>query len=121
MNRSQLRIRRAKRTALGRLLCRLVGEETGAVAMEYVVIALLIAAAVVGLVMVFGSRIANMFYQAGAATTQTEDSMESFAGEVESSRSTDQGRLEKQKGYGDTIRGTSSGGNGGESAGSGGE
>ena len=36
------RIERAKRTWFGRMVCRLLGEERGAVAMEYVVIALLV-------------------------------------------------------------------------------
>lgn len=57
---SSYAIARAKRTAFGRLLCRLAGDEKGAVAMEYIVIALLVAAAVVGLVMVFSGNLRNM-------------------------------------------------------------
>ncbi|MCR4573906.1 MAG: hypothetical protein K5787_09080 [Lentisphaeria bacterium] len=61
----QVWLERAKRNAFGRFLCRVLGDDKGAVAMEYVVIALLVAAAVVGLVMVFGKNIAQMF---GATT-----------------------------------------------------
>ncbi|MBP5672759.1 MAG: hypothetical protein J6X49_10235 [Victivallales bacterium] len=61
----QVWLERAKRNAFGRILCRVLGDDKGAVAMEYVVIALLVAAAVVGLVMVFGRNIAQMF---GATT-----------------------------------------------------
>ena len=65
LNQQELKRKFAKNTKLGRFLCRLLGDERGAVAMEYVVIALLVAAAVVGLVMVFGKNIAQMF---GATT-----------------------------------------------------
>ena len=61
------KIARAKRTRLGRILCRLAGDEAGAVMMEYVVLALLVCAAVVGIVMVFGDSISAMF----TATTKT--------------------------------------------------
>ena len=47
-----------KRTALGRVLSRLVNEEAG-FAMEYIIIVLLVAAAVVGLVMVFSGNLRN--------------------------------------------------------------
>lgn len=65
-NRSQWIIR-AKRTRFGRVLCRLLGDNTGAVMMEYVVLALLICAAVVGVVMIFGDQIAGMFKTASQA------------------------------------------------------
>ena len=48
---------RAKRTALGRFLCRLAGDNAGAVMMEYVVLGVLVVAAVVGLVVAFGDTI----------------------------------------------------------------
>ena len=96
----------AKNTRLGRFLCRLLGEEKGAVAMEYVVIALLVAAAVVGVVMVFGSRIANMFTQSTKATATTETQMETLAKEIEAKRAKDIERVEAQNKTGDTIRGS---------------
>ena len=55
-----LLFQRAKKSLCGRALRRVLGEESGAVAMEYIVIALLVAAAVVGLVMVFGGDLRNM-------------------------------------------------------------
>lgn len=55
-----LLFQRAKKSLCGRALRRVLGEESGAVAMEYIVIALLVAAAVVGLVMVFGGNLRNM-------------------------------------------------------------
>ena len=64
------------KTRLGRALRRLVGEETGAVLMEYVVLAVLMVAAVVGAVIVFGNRIAHRFDEAGIATTGSQTSVE---------------------------------------------
>ncbi|HQC52387.1 MAG TPA: hypothetical protein PLE92_04590 [Lentisphaeria bacterium] len=104
--RTMQRIRFAKRTRLGRFLCRLLGDQCGAVAMEYVVIALLVAAAVVGIVIVFGSRIANMFTQSTKALGTTESGMEQLAGEVKESREKDVQRVEKMSKQGDTIRGS---------------
>ncbi len=51
--------RLAKRTVLGRVLGRLLREEEG-FAMEYIIIVLLVAAAVVALVMVFSGNLRNM-------------------------------------------------------------
>ena len=64
-------------TRMGRLLSRLAGEETGAVMMEYVVLAVLLVAAVVGAVIVFGNRIAHRFDEAGIATTGSQSLVES--------------------------------------------
>ena len=106
MTSMKLKLQRAKRTKLGRFLCTLLGDQCGAVAMEYVVIALLVAAAVVGIVMVFGSRIANMFTQSTKALATEETKMGDLANEVKESRGKDIERVEAQKGHGDTIRGT---------------
>lgn len=57
MKLKKIRITRAKRTAMGRFVCRLLGDECGAVAMEYVVIALLVVAAAVGAAVYFGKTI----------------------------------------------------------------
>ena len=104
--RMSVMIARAKRTRLGRTLCRLFGDECGAVAMEYVIIALLVAAAVVGVVMVFGSRIANMFKQSTEALTTTESGMEELANKVENSRTKDAERVGEANSLGDRIRGS---------------
>lgn len=50
-------IARAKRTAMGRFLCRLAGDNAGAVMMEYVVLGVMVVAAVVAIVMLFGQQI----------------------------------------------------------------
>ena len=49
-----------RNTRMARMLKRLLGEEAGAVAMEYIVIGLLVAAAIVGLIMVFSGNLRNM-------------------------------------------------------------
>ena len=70
-----------KNSRLGRGLVRLLGEEKGAVAMEYIVIALLIGAAVVALVMVFGGNIRNMFAKSNDVMTSTTVDEVKTAGE----------------------------------------
>lgn len=57
MKSSSLKIAKAKQTRIGRLACRLLGDERGAVMMEYVMIAVLVAAAAVAIFMVFGRSI----------------------------------------------------------------
>ena len=65
---------RAKRSALGRVICRLLGDETGAVMMEYVILSVLVAAAVVVAVIYFGRTIMKQFGAAASATSgQTKD------------------------------------------------
>ena len=55
------RIRRidAKRTKIGRFLCRLLGDNAGQAMMEYVVLGVLVVAAVVALVVLFGENIGD--------------------------------------------------------------
>ncbi len=67
-----LLFQRAKKSLCGRVLRRIAGEESGAVAMEYIVIALLVAAAVVGLVMVFGGNLRNMLDKTNQTMVQTD-------------------------------------------------
>jgi len=112
MTSMNLKLRRAKRTRLGRCLCRLLGEERGAVAMEYVVIALLVAAAVVGIVIVFGSRIASMFGGATKALSATETGQAAVAQEQASSREDHTGRANTALETGDTMRGSDGKGSG---------
>lgn len=73
-------VARAKKHLLGRILCRMAGDQKGAVMMEYVIVAVLIAAACVTAVAMFGRTIVGMFStaakgatgdSAGAKTTQT--------------------------------------------------
>jgi Flp pilus assembly pilin Flp len=62
-----------KATRLGRVLRRLAGEEKGAVMMEYVVLAVLLVAAVVAAVIAFSGKIQNQFKAAGEATSGHTD------------------------------------------------
>ena len=55
---------------LAHILKRLLGEEKGAVAMEYIVISLLVAAALVGMVMVFSGNLRNMLGTTNDVMTQ---------------------------------------------------
>lgn len=60
---------RMRRHLLGRVVCRLLGDERGQAMMEYVIIAVLIAAAAVAAVAYFGKDIVAMFNVAGSAAT----------------------------------------------------
>lgn len=76
MKLKKLRITRAKRTATGRFVCRLLGDECGAVAMEYVVIALLVVAAAVGAAVYFGRAISGGMKGAGDMITDVGTKVE---------------------------------------------
>lgn len=84
---------RAKKSLCGRALRRLAGEESGAVAMEYIVIALLVAAAVVGLVMVFGGNLRNMLDKTNQTMVQTDVKGVEAVG---TANRTEQGKLQEQ-------------------------
>lgn len=60
-------IQRIKNSKFGRLLCRIVGEDAGQVMMEYVLVAMLIAAATVAAVAYFGRDTQGMFGTIGRA------------------------------------------------------
>ena len=62
-------VERARKSLVGRAICRLLGEERGAVMMEYVIVAVLIAAAAVAAVSYFGKDIVAMFNVAGDAAS----------------------------------------------------
>lgn len=64
---SKFMIERTKRTLAGRLVCRLFGDQTGAVLMEYVVLGVLLVAAVVGAVVMFGDEIKDALDLMGRA------------------------------------------------------
>ena len=66
-------VERAKKSFVGRIVCRVMGEETGAVMMEYVIVAVLIAAAVAAGAWFFGKDLMNMFGTAGRAATGDDD------------------------------------------------
>ena len=60
-----MKLRNLKSSRIGRMVRRVLGDEKGAVAMEYVILAVLIAAAIVVAVAVFGKTIVGMFDVAG--------------------------------------------------------
>ncbi len=60
------------RERVRKALCRLAGNKNGGVMMEYVILAVLIAAAVVVAVAMFGKTIVNMFDVAAVGTTARE-------------------------------------------------
>ncbi len=70
----QIGLRKWRNSFVGKLLRRLAGEEKGAVMMEYVIVAVLIAAACVVAVAMFGKTIVGMFDTAakGASTDHGE-------------------------------------------------
>lgn len=81
-----LLIARAKRTALGRFLCRLAGDNAGAVMMEYVVLGVMVVAAVVAIVMLFGQQIRVGFdkmLKALRGEPQAASNVENVSGEDE--------------------------------------
>lgn len=80
---SKFAIRRAKETKLGRILCRLAGEENGAVMMEYVIVAVVIAAACALIMAIWGKAI---FGQATGAIKATEGNPHAAEKVVENSR-----------------------------------
>ena len=95
---------RAKRTRFGRMLCRLAGDNAGAVMMEYVVLALLVCAAVVGIVLIFGDSIAGMF-QSTTATLQGDQGISKAAEARSTQQTNNEQNLNRQRDLGNQIRG----------------
>lgn len=88
-------ILRARRTACGRLFCKAFGEKTGAVMMEYVILGLLVAAAVVVAVMFFGKNIKLGFNSMGQAVSgESQDAAKTVK---ESKRTADQGERASER------------------------
>ena len=91
---------------MGRFLRRLLGEEKGAVAMEYIVIALLIGAAVVGLVMVFSGSLRNMLSSTNKTLNSKNTSeVTQAAGDLETGRGTMSGENKTAEDAGNKIGG----------------
>lgn len=61
MKLTSMKIAKAKRTRFGRFLCRVLGDQCGAVMMEYVVLGVLVVAAAVAVTLVFGQQIRDNF------------------------------------------------------------
>ena len=79
----RLRVKRAKNSALGRMFCRLLGDQTGAVMMEYIVLAVLLVAATVGIVVVFGRNMRAQWYTAMMAMIGKTDKAKTNATDVQ--------------------------------------
>lgn len=95
-----------KNSRLARALRRLLGEECGAVAMEYIVIALLVGAAVVALVMVLSGSLRN----AGSSinktvNAKTVDEVQQVSGDLNSQRDSLIGQNTTANEAGDKIGG----------------
>ena len=84
----KIRLARAKRTALGRFLCRLFGDEIGQGLMEWVVLAVLLVAAAVGTVILFGRYMRAEWYTAMLAmmgkTEAAKTNQENLSGSAQS-------------------------------------
>lgn len=85
---SKWNVERAKEYRLGRWLCSLAGDENGAVMMEYVIIAVLIAAACVAAVAMFGGTITGMFDVAAKGATGNATGAAGRRGEVKTEQGT---------------------------------
>lgn len=80
-----------KRNSLrGKIFRCILGDECGAVAMEYIVIALLVATAIVGLVIVFSGSLQSMLAQIIGVTQSTDNTQIQSA---QAKRDTDKGAL----------------------------
>ena len=92
-------VERAKNTFVGRIVCRIMGEEKGAVMMEYVIVAVLIAAAVAVGAWFFGKDILNMFGVGGRAATGQVDEARKLqdAAQTESKRGHEQATTQEKK------------------------
>lgn len=88
------------RERVRKALCRLAGNKSGGVMMEYVILAVLIAAAVVVAVAMFGKTIVGMFDVAGKGATAREQTAKSA---LEETRSTQDADAQKAKQYHDEM------------------
>ncbi len=83
-----------------KMLCRLMGNKNGGVMMEYVILAVLIAAAVVVAVAMFGKTIVGMFDVAGKGATTRHTEAKST---LDSTRSTQDSDADAAKQYHDSM------------------
>jgi len=83
-----------------KMLCRLMGDRAGGVMMEYVILAVLIAAAVVVAVAMFGKTLVGMFDVAGkGATTRHSDAKSA----LEETRGEQDSKAAEAKDYHDSM------------------
>ena len=77
-----------KNTKVGRVVCRLIGEEVGATMMEYVILAVMIAAAVTAAAIYFGNSAKNQMEVAGDAMVGDTKTAENRAEDSRSKQAT---------------------------------
>lgn len=102
MKLTPLKIAKAKQTRLGRMLCRLLGDERGAVMMEYVVLGVLVVAAAVAIVLVFGDQIRDSFHSMILGMQGKKDTLQSH---VEESNQTNIEAAEAAEETGEAVSG----------------
>lgn len=83
------RLNRWKRSWAGKLALRMLGEEKGAVMMEYVIVAVLIAAACVVAVAMFGKTIVGMFDVAAKGATGDHSGSKTTLDQVQQTQTDD--------------------------------
>lgn len=86
---NQITMQRMKKSRIGRVVRRLLGEERGAIMMEYVILAVLIAAAAVVAVAMFGKTIVGMFDSAARGATGDHTGAKSAQDATRSTQTTD--------------------------------
>ena len=97
-------INRIKNSAFGKFLRRVAGEETGAVMMEYVIVAVLVAAAAVVAIAYFGKTIVGQTNVAATATTGRGHDAAELAKDVQDVQKTYQDKaVETSKKFSDTT------------------
>lgn len=100
MKMKSIKLAKAKSTRFGRMLCRLFGDECGAVMMEYVVVGVLVVAAAVAIVMVFGRSIRQKFH---VMVGTLDGDPKTVAEQVQGDRETNMGDADTALETGDTI------------------
>jgi Flp pilus assembly pilin Flp len=88
------------RDKVRKMLRRVLGDKTGGVMMEYVILAVLIAAAVVVAVAMFGKTLVGMFDVAGKAVTTREQTAKST---LEATRAEQDQNAQKAGEYHDSM------------------
>lgn len=104
---AKARIERAKRTLVGRIVCRLLGEQIGAVLMEYVVLGVLVVAAAVAIVTLFGETIVE---QVDIMITSLVDGAPAAKQKKLQYQQKKQGKIDDAKGIGEEIGNRGEGG-----------
>lgn len=93
-------MKRWKNGRLFKMVCRVMGDKAGGVMMEYVILAVLIAAAVVVAVAMFGKTLVGMFDVAGKAATTREKTAKST---LEATRTEQDTKAQEAKDYHDGM------------------